>query len=269
MLTRWFQSINGQLRYLVLTEAQRIEAERLFPQKQSFSGRTKAQKAASQATREKRLAHFEEVKKLYAKGTPLLTISKRLGINRQTARAYAYADHFPERSALPLKPNLLDPYLAYLEKRQAEGCENACQLWREIQAQGFTGKRWTVLRWMQFRRKEPSKHGPYKHLHRPSPQYEPMKHLPLPSANQLAWILFQDEAKLTEAHLFLRKHLLQSNDVQNMLENSTMFKETIQQQKPKQLDTWLKKSLKSGITALQTFAERAHEIFSGKMNAKV
>ncbi|MGL4609592.1 MAG: hypothetical protein ACRCYY_07880 [Trueperaceae bacterium] len=92
------------------------------------------------------MAQFEEVKKLYTKGTPLLTISKQLGINRQTARAYAYADHFPERFPLPPKPNLLDPYLAYLERRQVEGCENACQLWREIQAQGFTGKRWTVFK---------------------------------------------------------------------------------------------------------------------------
>jgi transposase len=262
MLTRWFQSINGQLRRLPLDEAMRSEAARLFPQKVSLSKMTKAQKAASQATREKRMTQFVEVKKLYAKGTPLLTISKQLGINRQTARAYAYADHFPERSPLPPKPNLLDPYLAYLEKRQVEGCENACQLWREIQAQGFTGKRWTVLRWMQFRRKEPSKHGPYKHQERSIPQQEPLKHLPLPSANQLAWILFQDEVKLSEAHQFLRKHLLRDKDVQSMLENTTLFKETFQQRKPKQLDTWLETSRNSGITALQTFAEGIKQDYS-------
>ena len=163
MLTRWFQGMNGQLRRLPLDETQRAEVERLFAPKLYPTRMTKAQKAASQATREKRMGHFEEVKNLYAKGTPLLTISKQLGINRQTARAYAYADHFPERAPLPPKPNLLTPYLDYLEKRHAEGCENACELWREIQGRGFTGKRWTVLRWMQFRRKEPSKHGPYKH----------------------------------------------------------------------------------------------------------
>ncbi|MGL4609593.1 MAG: hypothetical protein ACRCYY_07885 [Trueperaceae bacterium] len=84
---------------------------------------------------------------------------------------------------------------------------------------------------MQFRRKEPSKHGPYKHQERSIPQQEPLKHLPLPSANQLAWILFQDEAKLSEAHQFLRKHLLRDKDVQSMLENTTLFKETFQQRK--------------------------------------
>jgi hypothetical protein len=40
-----------------------------------------------------------------------------------------------------------------------------------------------------------------------------------------------------------------------MLECTTTSKETFQQRKPKQLDTWLEKSLKSGIPALQTFAE--------------
>jgi hypothetical protein len=96
MLTRWFQGINGQLRHLPLEEVQRAEAERLFAQKLYPTRMTKAQKAASQATREKRMTQYEEVKNLYAKGTPLLTISKQLGINRQTVRAYAYADHFPE-----------------------------------------------------------------------------------------------------------------------------------------------------------------------------
>jgi transposase len=108
---------------------------------------------------------------------------------------------------------------------------------------------------MQFRRTEPSKHGPYKHQERSIPQPEPIKHLPLPSATQLAWIFFQDEAKLAEAHQFIRKHLLQDKDVQTMLEHTTMFKETFQQRKPKQLDTWLEQSLNSGIPALQTFAE--------------
>jgi transposase len=254
MLTRWFQGINGQLRRLPLDEAQRAEAERLFAPLYP-TRMTKAQKAASQATREKKRTQYEQVKELYTKGTPLLTISKQLGINRQTARAYAYADHFPERAPLPPQPNLLTPYLDYLEKRQAEGCENACQLWREIQEQGFTGKRWSVLRWMQFRRNAPSKHGPYKHKEKPLPKKEPLKHVPLPSVTQLAWILFQDEAKLAEAHQFIRKHLLQDKDVQTMLEHTTMFKETFQQRKPKQLDTWLEKSLSSGIIALQTFAE--------------
>jgi transposase len=37
MLTRWFQSINGQLRRLPLSEVMRTEAERLFPPKVSLS----------------------------------------------------------------------------------------------------------------------------------------------------------------------------------------------------------------------------------------
>lgn len=123
----------------------KTEAERLFPPKVSLSRMTKAQKAASQANRQKRETQYQEVKELFAAKTPLLTIAKQLKIDRKTVRAYAYADHFPEHPPLPPRPNLLNPYREYLEKRHAEGCENACQLWREIREQGFTGKQWTVL----------------------------------------------------------------------------------------------------------------------------
>ena len=61
----------------------------------------------------------------------------------------------------------------------------------------------------------------------PSPKKEPLKHLPLPSATQLAWILFQEEAKLTEAHQFLRKHLLRDKAVQAMLENTITVQRNI------------------------------------------
>ena len=108
---------------------------------------------------------------------------------------------------------------------------------------------------MQFRREQPSKHGPYRHKEVPLSKQDPMKHLPLPSAKQLAWILFQDEAKLSEQQQFIRKYLRQSNDVQKMLEFTISFKETFQKRKPKQLAAWLEKSLHSGLTALQTFAE--------------
>jgi transposase len=88
-------------------------------------------------------------------------------MSRGTVRTYAYADTFPEWSRHPRPPSILDPYLSYLEKRHAEGCENASRLWREIQAQGFSGKRWQVLKWMKRRRLVLSPHTPDKTRKRP------------------------------------------------------------------------------------------------------
>ena len=68
-------------------------------------------------------------------------------MDRKTVRAYAYAESFPERAPRPFSTTVLHPYLDYLEKRHAEGCENASKLYREIQELGFIGTRWHVLNW--------------------------------------------------------------------------------------------------------------------------
>jgi transposase len=60
----------------------------------------------------------------------------------------------------------------------------------------------------------------------------------------------------------MRQHLLRDKNVHSMLENTTLFKETFQRRKPKPIDTWLGKSLGSGITALQTFTEGIKQDYS-------
>ena len=47
---------------------------------------------------------------------------------------------------------MIDAYLAYLEKRWAEGCRNATVLWRELTALGFQGRYTAVKTWAAQRR---------------------------------------------------------------------------------------------------------------------
>ena len=141
MLERWLQTRRGDLRRLPLSPEMQQEAHKLRIDRSALGQMSGAAKASSQATREHRLAQYTKVKELCAQGMKLLTISKTLGVSCGTVRTYAYADTFPEWSRPPRLPSMLDPYLGYLEKRHAEGCENASQLWREIQDQGFPGKR--------------------------------------------------------------------------------------------------------------------------------
>jgi predicted secreted protein len=63
-------------------------------------------------------------------------------------RKYAHADTFPERSK-HAGLSILDAYLQHLNMRHQEGCENASQLWREIQQQGYSGSKRQVLKWMR------------------------------------------------------------------------------------------------------------------------
>ena len=55
--------------------------------------------------------------------------------------------------AKPRRGSVLDAYAAHLDRRWAEGCRNAAQLWRELASLGFTGRPTTVRAWAGRRRK--------------------------------------------------------------------------------------------------------------------
>jgi transposase len=78
----------------------------------------------------------------------ILGIADQLRMSRSTVRNFVYAGAFPERANVLRTKSLLHPYLPYLEKRLAQGCRNANQLWEELVAQGFTGSYKLVNRWL-------------------------------------------------------------------------------------------------------------------------
>ena len=80
-----------------------------------------------------------------------------MGLAVGTVRKYAHAESFPVPETRPLRPSILDPYLARLEARLAEGCENALALWRELRVAGFPGTAKQVHRWLAERRTAPAR----------------------------------------------------------------------------------------------------------------
>jgi len=70
---------------------------------------------ASADSRARWKALYDEVRRRYAAGKPLLTISRRMGLARGTVRKCADAESFPERAIRAPGPSLLDPHLAHLE----------------------------------------------------------------------------------------------------------------------------------------------------------
>lgn len=96
--------------------------------------------------------HFV-IKDLYRSGVSISEIARRTGHDRKTVRKLAttpLAAHHRRRS--PTRPGKLDPFVAYLERRLQAGVTNAAKLFREIQAQGYTGKYTRVKDWLHTRR---------------------------------------------------------------------------------------------------------------------
>ena len=260
MLERWLATVISKLRSLPVSADLQPEVNKLMARRYRSSRPTRAAKETAKANREKRLALFNEVKSLYTSGMPLLSISKKLNMDRKTVRAYAYAQSFPERAPRPYAITVLHPYLEYLEKRHTEGCENASQLYREIRELGFKGTAWHVHRWMQPRRCKPSKHNPRKRQLKKDKQgnsnwLEETKKLVLPSTPQLAWLLLQDQKQLSKEHTLILKHLLQDTDLRFMREHAKAFQKMLCQRESQGFDSWLELSTNNSIAQLRTFAE--------------
>jgi hypothetical protein len=94
---------------------------------------------AAQTSRDKRIAKYEEVQGLRQAGYNISQIAALLGHHWETVRKSFEATSFPERKRRRPGRSKLDLYVTCLIQRQEEGCENALQLWRELQQQGYRG----------------------------------------------------------------------------------------------------------------------------------
>ena len=75
----------------------------------------------------------------YRQGKSVAAIARELHVSPTTVRKFVYAGAFPERSAHRYRQaHRLTPYVPFLQRRVAEGCENASLLWKEITQQGFS-----------------------------------------------------------------------------------------------------------------------------------
>src|SRR3954467_13621005 len=156
---------------------------------------------ARRGRRERWIALYEEVRRRHAAGEALEAISRAMNLAVGTVRKYASAESFPVPEGRPLRRSILDPYLAHLQGRLAEGCENALALWRELRTAGFPGTAKQVQRWVAEHRTAPAPSNPHRGRTK-APAHTPMSAAQdgapaLPSPAQLAWLLVQPPSALS------------------------------------------------------------------------
>ena len=126
VLLRYLTSARARLKGLPGTAD--LPGEDTAPQR-----RSRAERMASEAARERRHARYVEVQRLHAEeGLNALQIARVLQINWKTVRKYLDAEAFPEWGRHPMRPRALSAYEGHLEARWAEGYRSALGLWREI-----------------------------------------------------------------------------------------------------------------------------------------
>ena len=222
------------------------------------------EQAARQAARERREARYQQIQALYQQGVPMLQIATQLGMGRATVRKFVAAAAFPERAVQRRQSSILDPYVPYLQQRWAEGCTNASQLWREIQARGYSGVRKQVARWAHHQRSEPAPTGPKKYrgnskggLHRTKDKANTngaATHAALVAPRQLVWLLLRNPSQLDGEEAATFERIQQHPDVAHAQALAQEFQAMVRQRRAEALDGWLEASRESGIPELQSFA---------------
>jgi transposase len=224
--------------------------------------RTRAEAAARDGRRARRVALYEEVRRRHAAGEKLPAISRAMGLAVGTVRKYAHAESFPVPETRPLRPSILDPYLARLEARLAEGCENALALWRELRAVGFPGMAKQVHRWLAERRTAPARTTPHAWRAEPPPARDRPPTLPSPA--RLAWLLVQPPAELPAADAAVVTRVERDREAASVAELARRFTTLARgcgaggklgpDAALAELEAWLADTRTSGVRAMETFA---------------
>jgi transposase len=208
-----------------------------------------------EARRARRLARYETVIGLHQHGFSQCAISEQVGLDRKTIRRYLRADGFPEHARSTVRSTTLAPYEEYLRTRWTEGCQNAHQLWQEIQRQGFPGAAAIVRRHVAPWRTQPARRG--RSAQRPVDIGGPPAPLPtrVLSPRQARWLLLRDWDELGPSERTYRSYLV--DECQAIRETQQLaddFGRVIRTQNRPALDVRLVRAEASDVPEIRSFA---------------
>jgi len=197
-----------------------------------------------------RVAAYEVVHALRAKGADVADIARTVGISRQTAYHYLSMSSPPARRRRRFERHdrALDPYEGYLRRRWSEGCHNGMQLWREIRAQGFAYSSSPVSRFVAHLRHDPS-------LRPARRAASALTSVRGPSAREVALLFLRRFDDRTDDQTAYVERLLQEDgDIAAAYAVTQDFATMLRQREGERLDAWIETAAQSGSDDLKRFA---------------
>lgn len=192
--------------------------------------------------RERRIARYAEVRRLYAEGTPLRAIARMVGLDRRTVRNFAHAAAFPERALRVKMPTKADSVMGELVRRAAAGETDAARIWRELAAQGFKGGYRVVQHAFAVLR------------HRP--QHLAERRLAVPAPRRVcAWLLgWPDDASATERDAVVERLVRAEPVIQSAMTLGRQFLAAVRSRERPQMDRWISDAAHGQVPELRRFA---------------
>jgi transposase len=210
---------------------------------------------ASLARHAQRIAAYDQILALRAKGVAVADIARIVGVSRRTVYRYVRFASPPQRKEPGPRKTPLDPYKAYLISRWQEGCQNAQRLWREIRTQGYAHSSAPVQRFVKLYLREVTAAGAAGAG--ALPRTLPARPL---TARQVALLFLRRPVDLTETQQALLKHL---RDGDSTIAASYMltqaFAEMLRERQGERLEAWIEEVARSDNRELRRFASGLQE----------
>ncbi|NEU14724.1 ISL3 family transposase [Methylobacterium sp. BTF04] len=181
---------------------------------------------------ENRRRRFDDVLHLHAEGLPILQITHRTGLARNTVRSYLRVGTFVPYRRAP-GPSLLDQHRSFAEARWQEGVRSGAALHRELRARGFGGGVDIVRRWIVQRRET-------------APDRSRLRHTP--STRRTTRLLASDPTMLGHAErAFLDALCEAAPEVGITATHVRAFADLLRQDDPAGLEPWLDAAAATGL----------------------
>jgi len=217
---------------------------------------SKRQEKKSIQLHQERVACSQKIHDLSAKKVDVATITRQVGMSRQSVYSCLKMKESPARTRLhrQSKP-LIDPYKEYLVKRWNEGCRNAQLVYREMKEQGYSRSDQPIVRFFaQFREKKDMRK--FKQVD-PSDE-TPVKGAPKrpPTASQVAhWITFKEEQRLDWQQQYLTQLCEADPQIAQAYDLIADFTTMVRERQGEHLDVWLQKVEEQEVSELKSFAQ--------------
>lgn len=209
-----------------------------------------ARERNKQEVQQARQARAEQIQILVARGMTQQAIARLLHLNRKTVALYAHTQTVVAPVSRPARAGILASFTRYLSARWHDGERNGVGLYREIAAQGYTGSRMTVERFLLGLRAL-EQQGPLPEVLAATVEMTPHRAIGLllkraedrtEEETRALWQVSQIDAAMAQTQRLMQQ-----------------FLQMLRQRHGEELDHWLEAAFHSGIPEWRAFVRKLRQ----------
>jgi transposase len=198
------------------------------------------------AAEQRRKQRMETAHELHQRGCSQRSIARQLRVHPKTVRRYLHRGSPKARRHRTRR--MLDPFRPYLLQRWNEGCSNATQLFREIQAQGYAGSTTIVRTALQSLRTANTPSG------QTAMQMEAVASSPRTLRTLNFWLLQRPGDREAEHETLIEQISDELPKLGQVISQARQFAAMLRQQSPNELNAWMGQAEASGYRVWKNFA---------------